>query len=210
MRSSDDNHGRSRQAGGGDWQDEEQGRGGSSRNWRESGQHEQFQGRTGQQGGYERGGGSYGTGAGGSNEGRRDTPSDDRATLGPYWSQDFGGGQRPDDRVRAHQSASDWQRGSIPNQFSRGDRGQNWQGQGRHRDFDYEQWRDEHMRSLDEDYEAFRRERYNKFADEFNTWRSNRASQQNQETGSSSGAKQAGKGAGTTASPGSGNTKQQG
>lgn len=45
-----------------------------------------------------------------------------------------------------------------------------------HHDPDYQQWRDEQMRSLDEDYRSWREERYRKFSDEFDAWRKNRPS----------------------------------
>jgi len=38
----------------------------------------------------------------------------------------------------------------------------------------YQQWRAEHLDSLDEDYRRWRQDRYTKFAEEFDRWRSDR------------------------------------
>src|SRR5205085_6685591 len=107
--------------------------------------------------------------------------NDESGGFGPYWSRDYGDDQGPYSRNRGHGgsqgSGTEWQSGTVPNQFSRGDQQQGWQQQGRHPDPDYDQWRREQMQRLDEDYDAFRRERYAKFSDEFNKWRSNRPAQ---------------------------------
>lgn len=101
----------------------------------------------------------------------------------------YGGG-------RGQGGGQSYQQGGPPGQMSGGwpgdQAGQGWmRGGGRqqqeHFDPDYQQWRDEQMRSLDEDYRNWRQERYGKFSEEFSTWRKNRDSNRPSEGGGTSG-----------------------
>lgn len=109
----------------------------------------------------------------------------------PYESQGFRDDEgrfaspyRDDERGQGgYGNAYGFTRNAPPAQQSRG-----------HRDPDYQQWRDEQLRTLDDDYDSWRKERYQKFSDDFSQWRSSRTSgssgqqqpgQQNQKGGGS-------------------------
>ncbi|KQP44186.1 hypothetical protein [Pseudorhodoferax sp. Leaf274] len=72
-------------------------------------------------------------------------------------------------------------------------------GREQHHDPDYQQWREQQLRSLDDDYHSWRGERYKKFSEEFDSWRKNRqgAEQKNDLPGSAGNAGNTGKASGT-------------
>lgn len=101
---------------------------------------------------------------------------------GERWSRNYRGLDRGDSDGRQYRS-------DQPNWHGGGDRSNAQQHgqQGGRFDPDYEQWRQEQMRSLDDDYHAWRTERYRKFSDEFGEWRKNRSSAISSAQGASAG-----------------------
>lgn len=71
-------------------------------------------------------------------------------------------------------------------------------------DPDYQQWRNEQLRSLDADYRNWRQDRYKKFSDDFSSWRQNQQSGQSGQSGQTGSQQHASSGSGDNSSPSSG------